>query len=73
MLYESFKVSREARRRQHMRQHGKFENLGGQTGHQKVFCLSILKFVPGGFPEASGGSGGLILMFFDVLEVPGPS
>ena len=53
MLYESFKVPREARRRQHMRQHGKFENLGVKRLTKRVFFEEFSDFFP--LPEASGG------------------
>ena len=49
MLYESFKdLSQEARRRQHMRQHGKFEKIRSQNPSNDEVFGQFLNI----FPEA---------------------
>ena len=68
MLYESFKVSREARRRQHMCQHGKFDKLGSQTAHQKDVFLKNFEICS---RRLSGGFWRVWRVDFDVFWCPG--
>ena len=69
MLYESLKSPREARRRQHMRQHGKFEKIRSQNPSNDEVFGQFLNI----FSEAPSGCFVIPLMFFDALKVPGPS